>query len=110
MAILDFEAYNLELLEEGTGYYDENGDYHFAESQWINIGKCNAVPAGRNNVINLPDGSMETFSFTIHLHDPRSREFKYGERIRLTTVFGSEQIGLVVKGFARYQHQCKIFA
>ena len=110
MGVLDFNAYSLEYLQEGAGYYDDNGDYHPGEDIWVSIGRCNAVPAGRNNVINLPDGMKVTFSFTIILHNPRSREFRYGERLRLTTVFGNEQIDLTVKGFARYQHQCKIFA
>ena len=110
MGVLDFNAYKLEYLQEGNGYYDDNGDYHHEEDKWHCVGRCNAVPAGRNNVINLPDGIKETFSFTIIIHNPRCREFKYGDRIRLTTVFGCEKIPLTVKGFARYQLQCKIFA
>ena len=111
MGVLDFNAYEIEYLSEGTGHYDDNGDYQGnSEGTWINAGRCNAVPAGRNNVIALPDGRQISFSFTIILHDARAREFKYGERIRLTTVFGKETIELTVKGFARYQYQCKIFA
>lgn len=110
MPILNFNAYFLEYLKEGKGEYDENGDYHLGKDEWIPVSRCNAVPAGRNNIINLPDGQKETFSFTIILHNPMSREFIYGERLRLTTVNGCGQINLVVKGFARYQHQVKIFA
>ncbi len=110
MGVLDFNAYRLEYLIEGKGYYDENGDYQPAADKWVCVGRCNAVPAGRLNVINLPDGIKETFSFTIIIHNPRCREFSYGERLRLTTVCGCEQKLLTVKGFARYQHQCKIFA
>jgi len=110
MGILDFEAYSLEYLQEGVGYYDANGDYNPGEEKWVCAGRCNAVPAGARNIINLPDGQAETFSFNIHIHDPRCREFQYGERIRLTTPFGMEKISLTVKHFARYQHQCKIYA
>ena len=112
MAVLDFNAYELEYLIEGQGYYDENGDYHAGVSEWVCYGRCNAVPAGRNNVIGLPneDGKKVTFSFTIILHNPVSREFKYGEKIRLKTIKGMETIELTVKGFARYQHQCKVYA
>lgn len=110
MGVLDFNAYKLEYLVEGDGYYDENGDYQRGQDKWVPYGECNAVPAGRNNVVSLPDGSTVTFSFSIILHDPQSREFKYGERIRLTTVFGKEVISLTVKGFARYQYQCKVYA
>lgn len=110
MAVLDFKAYYLEYFQEGAGYYDNDGDYHPNEGVWVSVGKCNAVPAGRHNIINLPDGFKDTFSFTIGGLNPRGREFQYGERIRLTTVFGCEKIPLTVKGFARYQHQCKIWA
>jgi hypothetical protein len=110
MAVLDFNAYKLEYLVEGQGYYDGNGDYQPAEDAWVEYGRCNAVPAGRNNVIGLPDGQTIAYSFTIILHEPKCREFKYGERLRLTTVFGCEQVELSVKGFARYQYQAKIWA
>lgn len=110
MAILDFEAYKLEYLQEGRGSYDENGDFSHTPDVWVCVGRVNAVPAGRNNVIQLPDGSMETFSFTIIIHNPRCREYHYGERLLLKTVFGKEVRELTVKGFSRYQHQCKIFA
>lgn len=110
MSILDFEAYGLEYLKRGEGYYDNNGDYHIGNDEWISVGRCDAVPAGSRNIVNLPDGQMETFSFVIHIHNPKSREFKYGESIRLTTPFGCEQHTLTVKHFARYQHQCKIYA
>lgn len=112
MAVLDFEAYSLEYFVEGTGYYDDNGDYVKSEGRWVSAGRCNAVPAGRNNVITLPDqnGQQIAFSFTIILHDPNSREFIYGEKLRLTTINGMEQRELTVKGFSRYQLQCKIYA
>lgn len=110
MAILDFNAYNIEYLQRGEGYYDEEGGYHAGTDVWVSLGRCNAVPAGIKNVIVLPDGARENFSFTIHIHNPRCREFKYGESIRLTTVFGMEEVLLTVKGFARYQHQVKVWA
>lgn len=110
MGIVSFEVYKIEYFQEGEGYYDNNGDYHTCEGTWMSLGRCNAVPSGRYNIISLPDGSKETFSFTIIIHDPRCREFHYGERLRLTTIFEKEQINLIVKGFARFQHQCKIYA
>ena len=111
MAVLDFEAYELEYLVEGQSYRDEDGHYHKGKDEWVSVGRCNAVPAGRNNLIALPDenGTQVAFSFSINLHDPDSREFKYGEKIRLKTIDGHETIELTVKGFARYQLQCKIY-
>ena len=112
MPVLDYNAYELELFDEGRHYYDDNGDLVRESGGWRRIGRCNAVPAGRNNVINLPneDGKAVSFSFTIILHNPDSREFQFGERIRLKTVHSKEVRELTVKGFARYQHQCKIYA
>ena len=110
MGVLDFEAYELEYLSQNGGRYNASGDYVKGSDEWVNVGRCNAVPAGRNNVIGIPDGQTTTFSFTIILHDPNSREYKYGERLRLKTINGSETIDLTVKGFARYQYQCKIYA
>ena len=113
MPILDFEAYKLSYYVESEGHYDEeDGHYEAAEGRWVCCGRCNAVPAGRNNLIGLPDGDgrQVMFSYTIILHNPASREFMYGEKIRLTTIRGMETKELTVKGFARYQHQCKIYA
>ena len=61
MGVLDFDAYRLEYLQEGEGYYDDNGDYHPGEDIWVSVGRCNAVPAGRNNIISLPDGIGELY-------------------------------------------------
>jgi len=109
MGILSMKAYFLEYLRETSGYYDEHGDYVQGSHEWVDLGKCDAVPAGRNNTIQLPDGVTDTFSFTISNLPRNCREFHKGERIRLTAL-GREKIELEVKGFARYQLQCKIWA
>lgn len=100
--------YTLEYQKVTKGTYDIKGDYQNGSSEWVSIGKCDAVPAGRNNVIQLPDGKTETFSYVIRSLSPECREFKYGEKLRLS--FGGQIIYLSVKGFARYQLQSKIWA
>lgn len=110
MPNISFTAYSLEYFIEGKGYYDDNGDYHKQEGVWKKVGRCNAVPSGHDNVITLPDGHTETFSFMICVKNPRLREFKYGEKLRLTTVSGMEKKILTVRGFARYQLHCDIYA
>ncbi len=110
MAILDFEPYRLNYLVEEEGYYDANGDYHNGEKHWECIGRCNAQQSGGYQVITLPDGSDERYSFTIWVHNTFLREFKRGEKIRLITVHGCERIELTVKGFSRHQTHCKIYA
>lgn len=109
---LDFNAYRLEYLVEGNGYYDENGDYQPSEGSWEDAGRCNAVPAGRDNIVPFPneDGQTERYSFLICIKNPRVRAFTYGERLRLTTPNGMEKIELTVKGFARHQLHCDIYA
>lgn len=110
MPTINFAAYHLEYYEEKKGYYDDNGDYHKAEGIWRRVGQCNAVPAGQKNIITLPDGKEERYSFMVCVKNPRLREFQYGEKIRLTTVGGKEKIILTVRGFARYQLHCDIYA
>jgi len=110
MGVLDFTAYELHRLKEAEGYYDDDGIYHDAEDKWICMGKCNAQQSGGYRVIGLPDGSTETYSFTIIVHNPHCREFKYGERIKLTTMRGREEVPLTVKGFSRHYNFCKIYA
>jgi hypothetical protein len=109
---LDFNAYRLEYLVEGAGYYDENGDYQKDEGDWVDAGGCNAVPAGRDNIVPFPnaDGQTERYSFLICIKNPRVRAFTYGERLRLTTPNGMEKIDLTVKGFARHQLHCDIYS
>lgn len=109
MAILKRKAYRLEYLSEGTGDYDENGDYQPGKSEWIDCGRCDAVPAGKDNTIQLPDGMLDTYSYTVRDLPKDCREFHDGEKIRLSGL-GMEPKIMVVKGFARYQHQCKIWA
>ena len=108
MSVLDFKGYSLEYFQEGVGSYDENGDYQKDAGVWVSVGKCDAVPAGRNNVIQLPDGTKIAYSFTIYLSS-KVREFHYGERLRLK-ILGRETKELKVVGFARYQHQSKVWA
>ena len=110
MGILDFEAYWLEYQQEETeGYYDDNGDYHPGEEVWLPFGRVNAAPPSGPNTITLPDGHTDTFSFSIHIHNPRCRAFLHGEKIRLTNAYG-EKYELTVKGFMRYQTECRIQA
>ena len=111
MPVLDFQAYELHYLEETSeGYYDGDGVWHDGTGEWVGIGKCNAQQSGSYQLISLPDGREEHYSFTIYIHDPRLREFKYGERIMLRSMHGMEDIELKVKGFSRHYNLCKIYA
>ena len=103
MGVLNFEAYWLEYSQETSeGYYDDNGDYQPGEEEWLSYGKVNAQPMTGPTPITLPDGHTDTFSFTIHIHNPRCMDFHHGQKIRLTTPYGNKFV-LTVKGIARHQ-------
>ena len=110
MGVLDFNGYSLQYFKEGAGSRDERGIYHPGTDEWIPMGSCNAQQSGGYQIISLPDGSKEYYSFTIIVRNPHCREFKYGERIKLTTMRGCEDIPLTVKGFSRHYNFCKIYA
>lgn len=111
MAVLDFAAHTLDYLEVVQGHDDEEtGDYVKGSSSWVEgYCKCDIVPAGKANTITIPDGQTEPYEYTIY-NLPRScREFKYGETIRIRFYGGEEVREFTVKGFHRYQMQCKIW-
>lgn len=113
MAVLDFAAHYLGYLDSlSEGYTDrKTGDYVDGKEKWIdNYCRCDIVPAGQANQIPIPDGQVETYSYTIY-NLPRScREFKYGDRIRVKMYGSDDDVReFTVKGFHRYQMQCKIW-
>ena len=110
MGVLNFEAYWLEYTQKvSEGFYDENGDYAPGDEVWVPLGRVNAAPPSGPNIINLPDGHTDTFSYTIHIHNPRCRDFHHGDKIRITDPYGEKRT-LTVKGFARHQNKCIITA
>ena len=113
MAVLDFAAHYLGYLDSlSEGYTDrKTGDYVDGKEKWIDdYCRCDIVPAGQANQIPIPDGQVETYSYTIY-NLPRScREFKYGDRIRVKMYGSDDDVReFTVKGFHRYQMQCKIW-
>lgn len=112
MAVLDLAAHTLDYLTSSEGYEDEEtGDYIKGESTWVeDYAKCDIVPAGKANTITLPDGQVEPYSYTIYNLPRDCRNFVYGEKIRIKMFGSSEDIReFDVKGFHRYQMQCKIW-
>ena len=112
MAVLDLAAHTLEYLVNANGYVDEEtGDYIKGSSTWVeNYAKCDLVPAGKANTITLPDGQVEPYSYTIYNLPRDCREFAYGEKIRIKMSGNQNDVReFSVKGFHRYQLQCKIW-
>ena len=110
MSILDFRASYVEYLDGSTeGYYDKHGVWHEGDETWCFLAKCNVMQSGQESKISIPDGSVEHYTYTIGGLPKDCREFVYGERIRIHILGGEDYDERTVKGFQRYQFQCKIY-
>lgn len=108
MAVFDLTAYRLSYLVTTPGYDDENGDYHPGSQFWEGEIKCNLVPAGEANEIKYEDGKTYIYSYTVTSLPRDCREFTVGDRVRIRKLNGEWQ-NFTVKGFHRYQLQCKMW-
>lgn len=108
MAVLNMRPHTLSYLLVKEGYRDGNGDYHKGSQKWINgYIKCDAVPAGEEDVITYEDGTEAHYSYIIYT-DKNCREFFRKDVIKIA-FNGCQAREFTVKGFHRYQHQCKIW-
>lgn len=112
MSVLDMKAHVLGFLEETEGYRDEEtGDWISGKTKETeSYCKCDLVPNGRANTITIPDGSAQTYSYTVRNLPRDCREFRYGDKITLC-LYGKPETKktYTVLGFHRYQLQCKIW-
>ena len=82
MAVLNLSAHSLDYKETIGGHENENGDWVQGVETWIeNYCKCDIVPAGKANVITIPDGSTHNYSYTIYNLPRTCRDFDYGDII-----------------------------
>ncbi len=108
MAVLNMRPHTLSYLSVTEGFRDENGDYHKGGKEWVcNYIRCDAVPAGEESVIKYEDGTEAHYSYVVYT-DKNCKEFQREDVIRIAFFDGSER-EFSVKGFHRYQHQCKIW-
>ena len=106
MAVLEMKKHRLSYLAVGEGYEDENGDYHEGSSEWRGYIPCNAVPAGRAAERTFEDGEVRAYSYSVNLDV--DFDFHVGDRVRIEFLNGVvREFG--VKGFHRYQLQCKLW-
>lgn len=106
MAVLVMKKHRLSYLVRGDGYEDENGDYHEGTSEWRGYIPCNAVPAGKAAERTFEDGKVRAYSYTVNFDS--EVDFAIGDRVRIELLNGVvREFG--VKGFHRYQLQCKIW-
>lgn len=106
MAVLVMKKQHLSYLVKTDGYEDANGDYHEGSSEWRGYIPCNAVPAGKAAERTFEDGKVRAYSYTIGLDT--DIDFQIGDRVKIEFHDGKvREFG--VKGFHRYQLQCKIW-
>lgn len=106
MAVLVMKKHRLWYLVREEGYEDENGDYHEGSSEWRGYIPCNAVPAGKAAERTFEDGVVRAYSYTVNLE--AGVDFSIGDRVKIEMLNGEvREFG--VKGFHRYQLQCKLW-
>lgn len=109
MSLLNFYASKLYRQKKGESYTDDDGNYHPGKNEWEYCCECDVVPAGASNKVAIPDGSVDYYTYDVYNIPVGIKSFEYGEFIKLELLGGKEEI-LKVKGFHRYQYQCKIWA
>jgi hypothetical protein len=108
MAVLSRNPHSLQYLVSTPGYEDENGDYHPGEEHWEGNIPCDAVPSTGKAVERVfEDGVLRSYSYTVYLPSD-CRMFTVGDRVKISLLGGIER-EFEVKGFHRYQLQCKIW-
>lgn len=113
MGVLDFRPHRLYLYSESaSGYEDEDGLWHNGgQGTFEKYLQCNAVPSGQPNVITYEDGTTDFYEYTI-IVGKKCTDLVKGNKIKVVFWEGksnSYEKEFTVKGFQRYQHQCKIW-
>lgn len=108
MAVLKLKPHKLEWLVIGEGVELENGDYIEGDKKWEGGIPCDAVPlSGRATEVKFDDGTTKVCSYVIYL-DKCARDFSLDETVRVHLLGSGIKVGKV-KGFVRYQMQCKLW-
>lgn len=108
MAVLNRNPHRLQYLVSDKGYEDENGDYHPGEEHWEGEIPCDAVPSGKTDERTFEDGVIRKYSYEVCNLPHDCRTFVTGDRVRIRLLGGIER-EFEVKGFHRYQNQCKLW-
>lgn len=108
MAVLKLKPHKLSYQELAEGEELENGDYIQGDREWVGYIPCDAVPlSGKATEVKFDDGSTKICSYVVYL-DKDVREFSFNEKIKIELLGGGLKYGSV-KGFVRYQMQCKLW-
>jgi len=107
MAVLNRKPHRLQFLVSSPGYEDVNGDYHSGSSEWKGSIPCDAIPTGKAEEKEFEDGVVRSYSYTVYLPG-NCQTFAIGDRVKISLLGGIER-EFEVKGFHRYQMQCKLW-
>ena len=109
MAVLKLKPHTLQYQEVQQGYELENGDYVEGSKDWVSgCIQCDAVPlSGKATEVKFEDGTVKVCSYVVYL-DKNVRDFNLGELVKIRLLGGNIKVGRV-KGFVRYQMQCKLW-
>ena len=109
MAVLNLKPHTLDYQVAQPGYELENGDFVEGSKEWVSgCISCDAVPLnGKATEVKFEDGTTKVCSYVVYL-DKNVREFFLGELVRIHLLGGAVKVGKV-KGFVRYQMQCKLW-
>lgn len=108
MAVLKLFGYTLQWKEETEPYYDEQGDLVVNTATWSEGVKCDIAHAGGHATItNYEDGQKVGYSHVVYMKTSVP-DFHYGQHVRVIKD-GIIIIETDVKGFMRYQLQCKLW-
>lgn len=107
MAVLNMKPHLLWVCQSSGKSVDENGNTIFGTDEWSELSRCDVVPAGQANTKDFGDGEVKTYAYTVYL-PVTCRDLSLGERVKLQPFGGAlNETVYLVKGFHRYQHQCK---
>ena len=108
MAVLRMTPCELYQGVKGQSYIDDDGNKHPGTIEFQKYTKCDVVPSGAAAEKDFGDGVLQTYSYVIFIYNKKCRNFVIGERIKFKKD-GQLSGEYLVKGFHRYQHQCKIW-
>lgn len=108
MSVLKLKPHRLEYCISSEASILDNGDAVEGNKEWKGPIACDAVPlSGKAAEVRFEDGTTKICSFVVYL-DRDVRNFTLRDKVRIYLLDGSVKTGRV-KGFVRYQMQCKLW-
>ncbi|MEG2771980.1 MAG: hypothetical protein RR960_06525 [Alistipes sp.] len=110
--MVEFRPHKLQYTSTTGGHEDpENGDWIPGVTSWSKAVSCRYVPNGRAVEIELPngDGTVKKYTYKVLLDLDYTKDYTFGEPIRLFDQRGVQVAEKTVLGFHRGQLNMKIW-